>query len=53
MTKLIVDLEGIDPDEAYSRIPYEKGSLLLYYLETLYGKGKPNFCYPSMLSLHF
>ncbi|CAH8535093.1 unnamed protein product [Schistosoma guineensis] len=38
MTKLIVDLEGIDPDEAYSRIPYEKGSLLLYYLETLYGK---------------
>ncbi|KAH8875764.1 Leukotriene A-4 hydrolase [Schistosoma japonicum] len=38
MTKLIPDLEGIDPDEAYNRIPYEKGSLLLYYLESLYGK---------------
>lgn len=36
-TKLQPDLTGIDPDEAFSKIPYEKGSLLLYYLETKVG----------------
>ncbi|CAH8848214.1 unnamed protein product [Trichobilharzia szidati] len=39
-TKLVTNLEGVDPDESYNRIPYEKGCLLLYYLETLYGKEK-------------
>ena len=24
---------GVDPDEAFSRVPYEKGSLFLYFLE--------------------
>ncbi|CAH8549878.1 unnamed protein product [Heterobilharzia americana] len=37
-TKLIPNLEGIDPDESYNRIPYEKGCLFLFYLETLLGK---------------
>lgn len=27
--------DGCDPDEAFSVVPYEKGSTLLYYLETL------------------
>ena len=34
-TKLQPSLIDIDPDDAFSRIPYEKGSLLLRYLETL------------------
>ncbi|KAJ2653692.1 Leucyl aminopeptidase yscIV [Coemansia sp. RSA 1250] len=33
LTSLVPDLTGIDPDDSYSRIPYEKGSLLLYHLE--------------------
>eukprot|EP00697_Spironema_sp_BW2_P004061 gnl/Spiro4/15473_TR8329_c0_g1_i1.p1 gnl/Spiro4/15473_TR8329_c0_g1~~gnl/Spiro4/15473_TR8329_c0_g1_i1.p1 ORF type:complete len:631 (-),score=182.25 gnl/Spiro4/15473_TR8329_c0_g1_i1:100-1947(-) len=33
-TKLQPNLTGIDPDDAFSKIPYEKGSLFLLYLET-------------------
>ncbi|KAF1344186.1 peptidase family M1-domain-containing protein [Delphinella strobiligena] len=39
-TKLVVDLKGQDPDDAFSSIPYEKGSTFLYYLEKLIGKEK-------------
>ncbi|KAK0663533.1 Leukotriene A-4 hydrolase-like protein [Lasiodiplodia hormozganensis] len=39
-TKLITDLKGKDPDDAFSSIPYEKGSTFLYYLEKLLGKEK-------------
>ncbi|GME38569.1 Peptidase M1 alanine aminopeptidase/leukotriene A4 hydrolase [Neofusicoccum parvum] len=39
-TKLIVDLKGKDPDDAFSSIPYEKGFNFLYYLEKLVGKEK-------------
>ncbi|OJJ50450.1 hypothetical protein ASPZODRAFT_11321 [Penicilliopsis zonata CBS 506.65] len=39
-TKLVVDLKGKDPDDAFSSIPYEKGFNFLYYLETLVGKAK-------------
>jgi leukotriene-A4 hydrolase len=39
-TKLIVDLKGKDPDDAFSSIPYEKGFHFLYYLEKLIGKEK-------------
>ncbi|KAL9122610.1 MAG: hypothetical protein Q9187_000842 [Circinaria calcarea] len=37
-TKLIIALKGKDPDDAFSSIPYEKGSTFLYYLENLIGK---------------
>ncbi|XP_068620397.1 leukotriene A-4 hydrolase isoform X2 [Battus philenor] len=37
LTRLVVDLNGIHPDDAFSSIPYEKGSLFLYYLEDLFG----------------
>ncbi|KAH8695911.1 leukotriene A-4 hydrolase [Talaromyces proteolyticus] len=37
-TKLIVDLKGKDPDDAYSIIPYEKGFTFLFYLENLLSK---------------
>jgi len=35
-------LLGVDPDDAFSIIPYEKGCLFLYYLEILVG-GKDHF----------
>lgn len=39
-TKLIVDLKGKDPDDAFSSVPYEKGFHFLYYLEKLLSKPK-------------
>lgn len=39
-TKLITDLKGKDPDDAFSSIPYEKGFNFLFHLETLLGKQK-------------
>ncbi|KJH45033.1 putative leukotriene A-4 hydrolase/aminopeptidase [Dictyocaulus viviparus] len=36
-TKLIPNLHGVDPDDAFSSIPYEKGSALLFTLEQLIG----------------
>ncbi|CAK4031343.1 Leukotriene A-4 hydrolase [Lecanosticta acicola] len=39
-TKLIPDLKGRDPDDAFSSIPYEKGSTFLYHLEKLVGRVK-------------
>ncbi|KAK4548365.1 hypothetical protein LTR36_010236 [Oleoguttula mirabilis] len=39
-TKLIPDLKGQDPDDAFSSIPYEKGFVFLYGFEKLLGKDK-------------
>lgn len=39
-TKLIVDLKGKDPDDAFSTVPYEKGFVFIFYLENLIGKDK-------------
>lgn len=39
-TKLIVDLKGKDPDDAFSSIPYEKGYTFLSFLEKQVGKEK-------------
>ncbi|SMR54343.1 unnamed protein product [Zymoseptoria tritici ST99CH_3D1] len=39
-TKLIPDLKGKDPDDAFSSVPYEKGFVFLYSLEKLIGKDK-------------
>ena len=36
--KLAQDLRGIDPDESFSGVPYEKGQLLLKSLELAYGR---------------
>jgi leukotriene-A4 hydrolase len=36
-TKLIPDLKGKDPDDAFSSIPYEKGFNFLYFIEKLIG----------------
>lgn len=37
LTALVPPLDGVDPDEAFSLVPYEKGSGLLSYLEHLVG----------------
>eukprot|EP00095_Tigriopus_kingsejongensis_P012310 snap_masked-scaffold284_size223161-processed-gene-1.4 protein:Tk12310 transcript:snap_masked-scaffold284_size223161-processed-gene-1.4-mRNA-1 annotation:"leukotriene a-4 hydrolase" len=37
LTKLVVDLSSVDPDDAFSSVPYEKGFVLLWYLEDLLG----------------
>ena len=36
-TKLVPDLKGKDPDDAFSSIPYEKGFNFLYFIEKLIG----------------
>ncbi len=37
LTNLVVKLDGIDPDDSFSSVPYEKGYTLLFYLEQLLG----------------
>lgn len=37
-TKLIVNHKGVDPEDAFSSVPYEKGFHFLYYLERLIGR---------------
>lgn len=37
LTMLEPEMEKIDPDDAFSRVPYEKGSLFLFYLEQIVG----------------
>ncbi|OLP91527.1 Leukotriene A-4 hydrolase [Symbiodinium microadriaticum] len=41
LTRLEPDIDDIDPDDAFSRVPYEKGSLFLFYLEQLVGGEEP------------
>jgi len=36
-TNLVKDLVGIDPEDVFNTVPYEKGHTLLFYLETLLG----------------
>ena len=36
--RLVPDLSGRDPDDAFSNVPYEKGRLLLVYLEDRFGR---------------
>lgn len=40
LTRLEPEIDKIDPDDAFSRIPYEKGSLFLFYLEQIVGGEK-------------
>ncbi|KAI9505022.1 Leucyl aminopeptidase yscIV [Coemansia spiralis] len=37
LTALVPKLDGVDPDDAYSTVPYDKGAHLLYYLEQYLG----------------
>jgi leukotriene-A4 hydrolase len=63
LTALVVNLDGVDPDDAFSVVPYEKGSTFLWYLEdTVGGPGAfepflrayyENFKYQSIDSYQF
>lgn len=37
LTQLVPNLDGIDPDDAFSRVPYEKGYNFLRFLEKQVG----------------
>jgi aminopeptidase N len=37
-TQLYIDLQGRDPDDAFSGVPYTKGQLFLIYLEQKFGR---------------
>ena len=37
LSQLVPNLKDVDPDEAFSSIPYEKGHMLLFYLEQKLG----------------
>lgn len=37
LTNLVPNLAGVDPSDAFSIVPYEKGHTLLFYLEELLG----------------
>lgn len=39
-TKLVPQLEGIDPDDAFSSVPYEKGFSLLYAIASAVGEDR-------------
>jgi len=51
LTNLVVKLDGVDPDDAFSSVPYEKGHSLLFYLETLLG-GPSNFLLIIFVVVH-
>ena len=38
LTRLRNELEGVDPDEVYSRVPYEKGFLMVLRIERVLGR---------------
>lgn len=40
LTKLKPDIRGLDPDAAFSEVPYEKGRLFLGFLEARLGRDK-------------
>ncbi len=40
LTRLSVDLQGRDPDDAFSQVPYEKGRLLLTFMESRMGRAR-------------
>lgn len=52
LTKLRTRLDGIDPDEAFSVVPYEKGYLLLRALEAAAGREAFDVLLKSWLQAH-
>lgn len=37
-TQLLIDHTAIDPDDAFSKVPYEKGFHMVWYLDRLVGR---------------
>lgn len=40
LTSMVPQLQGVDPDDSFSGVPYEKGCNFLFYLERLVGSDK-------------
>ncbi|KAL9108996.1 MAG: hypothetical protein Q9227_006236 [Pyrenula ochraceoflavens] len=51
-TKLVPDLQGKDPDDAFSKVPYEKGYLLLRHLRHLLTPSKFSPFIPHYFTLY-
>ena len=51
LTSLMPDLTGIDPDDSFSTVPYEKGQAFLWYLEDLVGGSGTNFYLVFLIGL--
>jgi aminopeptidase N len=52
LTKLRTRLTGVDPDEAFSQVPYEKGYLFLKALEAAAGRAQFDALLRKWLSAH-
>ena len=53
LTALVVDLTGVDPDDAFSVVPYEKGANFLWYLEdTVGGAGEFTINFQTLMILY-
>lgn len=52
LTKLRTQLHGVDPDEAFSVVPYEKGYLFLKSLEAAAGRAKFDTLLDTWLRTH-
>jgi len=52
LTKLRQKLDGVDPDEAFSQVPYEKGYLFLKALEAAAGRGPFDAMLKKWLATH-
>jgi aminopeptidase N len=52
LTRLRTHLEGVDPDEAFSAVPYEKGYLFLKSLEAAAGKERFDALLTAWLGAH-
>jgi leukotriene-A4 hydrolase len=55
ISNISFSLKGVDPDDAFSSVPYEKGFNFLYYLTTLVGGFNvfEQFLYSYFLQVHF
>ncbi|KAI4481932.1 hypothetical protein M0802_012973 [Mischocyttarus mexicanus] len=54
LTKLVPDLAGINPDDAFSVVPYEKGHTLLFFLErTLEAKTFESFLKSYLIAFQY
>lgn len=52
LTHLQPVLQGIDPDDSFSSVPYEKGAAFLYYIESLVGGASKLFLTVYSLQPH-
>lgn len=50
LTQLVLNLDGVHPDDSFSSVPYEKGHIFLRYLENTIGGSGNMFVVLSLVS---